>query len=301
MNVEGLYGDRLARLFAKMEGSNPVNVKSINRGTFAATRVSCDDLSAQRIDPAPPEEAFALCLSLKRQRAEMWVNGRASIKNTIKDMTSIYDLRSEIVLRFKDPLDFLFLYIPRQALLEIADQQGVAGIDFGVPSGGDFSDPVVAHLGACLLPALDNPRQANGLFLGHVAMAVQIHFLAHYVGKSRPVRPHRSGLTARQLRIAKQAICENLDGGTSLSSIARDCGLSPGHFARAFAISVGQPPHQWLLEQRVDRARQLLSESALPLAEIAIQCGFADQSHFTRVFSARTGLSPGRWRCVRKL
>ena len=74
MNVEGLYGDRLARLFAKTDGPYPVNVKSINRGTFAATRVSCDDLSAQRIDPAPPEEAFALCLSLKRQRAEMWVD-----------------------------------------------------------------------------------------------------------------------------------------------------------------------------------------------------------------------------------
>jgi AraC family transcriptional regulator len=43
-------------------------------------------------------------------------------------------------------------------------------------------------------------------------------------------------------------------------------------------------------------ARQLLRESALPLADIAVQCGFADQSHFTRVFSGRTGLSPGRWR-----
>jgi AraC family transcriptional regulator len=85
----------------------------------------------------------------------------------------------------------------------------------------------------------------------------------------------------------------------SLNAIARECGLSPSHFTRAFAISVGQPPHQWLLEQRVDLARQLLSESALPLADIAIQCGFADQSHFTRVFSARAGVSPGRWRRVR--
>jgi AraC-like DNA-binding protein len=84
-------------------------------------------------------------------------------------------------------------------------------------------------------------------------------------------------------------------------SIAQECGLSASHFARAFAISVGTPPHQWLLDQRVDLARQLLGESALPIAEIAIQCGFSDQSHFTRVFAAKTGMPPGRWRRVRKL
>ena len=115
------------------------------------------------------------------------------------------------------------------------------------------------------------------------------------------LRTYRSGLTTRQLRIAKQIIFENLDGSIPLNNIARECGLSPSRFARAFAISVGRPPHQWLLDQRVDMAHQLLSESDLPLADIAIQCGFADQSHFTRVFSARAGLSPGRWRRVRKL
>jgi len=59
--------------------------------------------------------------------------------------------------------------------------------------------------------------------------------------------------------------------------------LSQSHFTRAFVNSVGQPPHQWLLERRVDLARHLLSESVLPLADIAIQCGFADQSHSPRV------------------
>jgi AraC family transcriptional regulator len=301
MALEGLYGDRLAKLFPIIEGPSPIIIKSINQGGFAATRVTCDALEAERTDPTPCEEAFALCLRLKNQRAEIWLDGCALTKNTIKDQTSIYDLRSEIMMHFKNPFDFLCMSIPRRALIEIADQEGAASADFSVPLGRSFADPVIAHLGACLLPALDNPRQAGGLFFDHVAMAVQTHFLAQYVTKSRPLRRHRSGLTARQLRIAKQAIRENLDGSIPLNLIARECGLSPSHFTRAFAISVGQPPHQWLLEQRVDMARQLLSESPLPLADIAIQCGFADQSHFTRVFSDRAGLSPGRWRRVRKL
>jgi AraC family transcriptional regulator len=300
MALEGLYGDRLAKLFPIIGGPNPIIVKSINQGGFAATRVTCDALSVDRSDPTPCEEAFALCLRLKNQRAELWLDGRGATKNTAKDETTVYDLRSEIMMQFKNPFDFLCMSISRRALIEIANQEGAASADFSVPLGRSFADPIVAHLGSCLLPALDSPHAGSNLFIEHVAMAIQTHFLARYVTKSKPVKRHRSGLTARQLRIAKHAISENIDGGMSLNAIARECGLSPSHFTRAFAISVGQPPYQWLLEQRVDRACQLLGESALPLADIAIQCGFADQSHFTRVFSARAGVSPGRWRRVRR-
>jgi transcriptional regulator GlxA family with amidase domain len=94
---------------------------------------------------------------------------------------------------------------------------------------------------------------------------------------------------------------EDLTGNTPLHDVARECGVSRSHFARAFAISVGRPPHQWLLEQRVELARQLLGDTELSIGDVAARCGFADQSHFTRVFSARTGLSPGRWRRTRKL
>ena len=73
-------------------------------------------------------------------------------------------------------------------------------------------------------------------------------------------------------------------------------GLSVGHFSRAFRISTGLPPHQWLLRQRVKVAKQLMTVRDLPLSEIAISAGFANQSHFTRVFSASVGVSPAAWR-----
>jgi AraC-like DNA-binding protein len=300
MTPQDSYSDRLAKLFPIDEPHPPV-LKSIDRSGFAATRLTFDGVCAERSDPTVPDDAFALCSRLKNQKARIWVDGRAWDKSGFKGETSVYDLRSEILLRFEDPVDILFMYVPRRALIEIADQEGATGVDFNVEAGKNFADPIMAHLGACLLPLLDCPSEANGLFIEHLATAIQAHFLAHYVTKSRLPRPSRSGLTARQLRIAKQALYENLDGSTPLRSVAQECGLSPSHFARAFAISVGQPPHQWLLEQRVDRARQLLGDSTLPLSEIAIRCGFADQSHFTRVFSAKTGLAPGRWRRVRRL
>lgn len=72
--------------------------------------------------------------------------------------------------------------------------------------------------------------------------------------------------------------------------------LSVSHFSRAFRISTGLPPHQWLLRRRVEAAQQLMTVRDLPLSEIAISAGFANQSHFTRVFSAVVGVGPGAWR-----
>jgi AraC-like DNA-binding protein len=74
------------------------------------------------------------------------------------------------------------------------------------------------------------------------------------------------------------------------------CGLSVGHFARAFRQSTGLAPHAWLLRTRVERAKIMLRRPGASLALIAQACGFADQSHFTRVFSRQVGVSPAAWR-----
>jgi AraC-like DNA-binding protein len=73
-------------------------------------------------------------------------------------------------------------------------------------------------------------------------------------------------------------------------------GLSAKHFARAFRQSTGVPPHRWLIEKRIERAKALLLGGGLSLAEIALACGFADQSHFTAAFRRGTGITPGAYR-----
>ncbi len=106
----------------------------------------------------------------------------------------------------------------------------------------------------------------------------------------------RGGLAPWQARRAKELMKTNLDGQVALSRVAEECGLSVRHFARAFRQSTGVPPYRWLLNQRVERAKELLCNPALPLTSIALTCGFSDQSHFTRVFTAAVRLSPGLWR-----
>jgi AraC family transcriptional regulator len=80
-----------------------------------------------------------------------------------------------------------------------------------------------------------------------------------------------------------------------LSSMA---GLSPHHFARAFQQSMGMPPHRYLLRRRVEHVEQMLRETQLPLSQIALAAGFADQSHLARHFRRLTGMPPSlarRW------
>src|SRR5262245_19531835 len=106
----------------------------------------------------------------------------------------------------------------------------------------------------------------------------------------------RGGLTPWQIRRAKQLMHANLDEKLPLSRLAEEFGLSVRHSARAFRQSTGIPPHRWRLNQRVERAKEMLRDPTLSLADVALACGFGDQSHFTRMFTAVVHLSPGLWR-----
>jgi transcriptional regulator GlxA family with amidase domain len=159
-----------------------------------------------------------------------------------------------------------------------------------------IDDPIMRALTSSLLPAFERPDQASRVFVDHVTLAVGIHVAKAYGGMISVARPVRGGLTPWQLKRAEEMLAANLQGDVSLAELASDCELSASHFARAFRQSTGLSPHQRLLQRRVDEARRLLRDRRLSLSEIALACGFGDQSHFTRVFARLTGISPGVWR-----
>ena len=107
----------------------------------------------------------------------------------------------------------------------------------------------------------------------------------------------RPGLGARwQERRAKEILSANLDGSVPLKDVARECRLSVSHFSRAFRRTMGVAPHNWLLGRRIEVAKEKLRDRRLSLSDVALVCGFADQSHLTRVFTGMVGVSPGAWR-----
>lgn len=154
----------------------------------------------------------------------------------------------------------------------------------------------MASLGRLVLPALGHPDQANLLFVDHVLLAAGAHIARTYGGMRPPSRPLQGGLAPWQERRAKEILRANIQGNVPLKEVARECGLSVAHFSRAFRCTLGVPPHRWLIEQRIALSKQKLRDERLLLFDVAAECGFTDQSHFTRFFTRMVGVSPGAWR-----
>ena len=111
-----------------------------------------------------------------------------------------------------------------------------------------------------------------------------------------PLRPDvaslAGGLSPRHLRRACDFISEHLAEDICLDDLAELTGLTCKHFARAFRQSTGLPPHQYLVLQRIEAAKRRLVDARVSLADIALECGFADQSHFTAAFRKAVGVRP---------
>lgn len=109
------------------------------------------------------------------------------------------------------------------------------------------------------------------------------------------VRPRPAGREPLAVRRARDYLDDHLDRPVELADLAAAVGLSRFHLLRVFRAAVGSTPHVYLTDRRVQRAKTLLGGS-LPLAEVAVACGFCDQAHFNRVFKARVGVAPGQYR-----
>lgn len=194
------------------------------------------------------------------------------------------------------PFHSLHFYVPALALNGIAEQfrmRRVGQLDCQFGTG--FQDEIVHHIGGSLLLGLRRPSEANQLFVDHMMLALTAQVAQAY-GGPHVTEPARGGLAPWQVRRACERLASDLSGKLTLQEIAAEFDLSASYFSRAFRMSVGLPPHQWLLRQRVSVAKQLMAVRDLSLAEIAISAGFANQSHFTRAFSTLVGVSPGLWR-----
>jgi AraC-like DNA-binding protein len=103
-----------------------------------------------------------------------------------------------------------------------------------------------------------------------------------------------------QERKAKEVMMENLDCGIQVSAVAKECSLSRSHFSRAFKNATGHSPRDWLQLAKLTRAKEFLEQTGFSITQVGLECGFADQSHFTRMFSKKFNMTPGKWRTQKK-
>jgi AraC family transcriptional regulator len=208
---------------------------------------------------------------------------------------SAINLQEEPAVLLPNPFDALVQYVPQTALDEVAHDHHRSRVEQLVWPHGVI-DPVVHQLGQILLNSLERPHHTSKIFLDHVLQALKCHFVCSYGGVAMSAPRFLGGLSPWQMRRATELLESHLDGNIALQKVAEACELSVSHFARAFKQTFRRPPYQWLTERRVDRARDLRTNSRLPLAEIATRCGFTDQSALHRIFKRIHGVTPGSWR-----
>ncbi|MDX1992365.1 MAG: AraC family transcriptional regulator [bacterium] len=156
-----------------------------------------------------------------------------------------------------------------------------------------IEDAQLQHLGLTLLRELEEGGSSGHLFSGALATAIATRLLTKYGSvKPRALPEHGGGLSRAALRRVLDYIHDHLAEDISAASLAAQLHLSVSHFNAVFKASVGAAPYQYVLMQRVERARQLLLEGDLSPAQAAAAVGFYDQSHLTRHMSRLLGVTP---------
>lgn len=292
------YGEQMAGYFRLPEARSLV-IPPTAQPQLAITRLMSHAGLPERTRDIPAEKAFVVSIHLTaagKSGCDLWMDDRHSrIEHWPAGGIGIYDLESNPRVRNKGPVDWIHFHVPRVLLDAFTDDAETTRIrTLTCPHGS--VDPVLHGMTLMIVPSLESPQRLSDLFLDHFRLLFCAHIAHTYAQLSEGLVKHRGGLAPWQRRRATELLAEHLDGSVKLVTLAHECGLSVSHFARSFRKSFGTSPHHYLIQQRVEQAKQLMCKSRAPLSQIALDTGFPDQATFSRTFKAFAGTSPGRWR-----
>jgi len=160
----------------------------------------------------------------------------------------------------------------------------------------NLTDPNIMAVLLAMTTDLNSGSPAGRLYGESLANALAVYLLKRYAVRGYTPVAYRGGLQAYRLRRVLDYIGDNLAADLSLSELAAVAGMSPHYFAELFRRSTGEAPHRYVLLQRLERARQGLSDTKGSILEVGLDVGFQNSSHFARVFRKFVGISPSRFR-----
>lgn len=190
----------------------------------------------------------------------------------------------------------LFLQVDKRNLIEAFGSQ--IDVDAALAPRLMVSNTRLWRLGHIIAEECGAGYATSRAYGDSISMAV-LSALADTAQRGCEREGARGGLAPWRLTRVVQYLFENIAERLDLETQAAIAGLSKSHYCRAFKTSMGISPHQWLLNARIDKAKQHLLADELPLAEIALVVGFTDQAHFTHTFSKIEGVSPRSWQRAR--
>jgi AraC family transcriptional regulator len=158
------------------------------------------------------------------------------------------------------------------------------------------ADPLLEQLALAVLQALRHGAAEDRLYIETIAELVAVHMARAHSSRTRPHPLAEGAISQRRIRRLLRFIEEHLGEDLSLEALATEAGLSPLYIARAFRVAVGQSPHRYVVERRVEAAKRQLRGSDSPIADVALATGFSSQSHLSNWFRRVVGVSPAAYR-----
>jgi AraC family transcriptional regulator len=160
---------------------------------------------------------------------------------------------------------------------------------------GDLRDRAIPEILNLLFAEVQSGGASGRLYADSLAQALTIRFL--FLGERRPTRSSRTAMLPQQHLFRVQELIESrLEADVTLQELAFEIGYSRSHFLRMFHATTGMTPHRYVLNRRIERARRLLADAEMSIADVACCCGFSSQAHLTLAFRKACGLTPGEYR-----
>lgn len=270
--------------------------------TFSVYRKRTLTDAPSAVATPPSARGFLLGVALEGGHRRRIFNGRrSSLHDFEQHAVYLRDFADDYRADLHGGFDFLLVELSPAFIAKSNDQRdGPRFASFDLTPG--THDPMLGRLAQAFASILDGRVEASPLFVEQLGLAVSTHLHERYAhAASRVACRSTSTRTPRRLSPLHEAraidmLLASIHTHVSIEDIASACRLSRAHFIRAFKQSMHSTPYQWLLDKRIERARELLSRSPLTIADIAGACGFSDQSHFTRVFAQKVGMPPAAWR-----
>lgn len=157
-------------------------------------------------------------------------------------------------------------------------------------------DPQLEAIGMLLLAELKQESLGGRLYTESLANVLAVHLLRQYATSQSRLIVYESGLSERQILQVVEYVHEHLHQDIKLADLAALLGISESHLSHRFKQSIGMTPYQYLLQQRIERAKQLLKAGDCSIMDIAFLCGFNSHSHLSKQFRQLTGMTPKAYR-----
>ncbi|MDF5714830.1 MAG: AraC family transcriptional regulator [Rhizonema sp. NSF051] len=186
----------------------------------------------------------------------------------------------------------LYIYLQPKLIEQVAEASEIDRKRINLVSGFVKQDLRLWHIALLLLDELQSGGMMGQLYVESLTQVLVIHLLRHYSTFTQVITSENRTLTYTQLQQTINYIHTHLDQNLSLMEIAEVINISPTYFASLFKRATGSSPHQYVIQQRVERAKMLLSKTDLTISDIALQVGFSSQSHLTQQFKRFTGMTP---------